>query len=122
MKGLEANKVIITHGYTYGDAFEANPWIQRVVASHDINALRMLDAKRADYALVYQRITNLLLRGEAQALAGKVKAVGRLTNADLYIAFSRKYPGIEGVLQRFDAAHARLLKGPVIQQIEKRWN
>jgi len=122
LKGLETHKVIITHGYTYGDAFEANPWVQRVVASHDINALRMLDAKRADYALVYQRITNRLLRGDAQALAGKIKPVGRLTNADLYIAFSRKYPNIEGILQRFDAAHARLLKGPVLQQIEKRWN
>ena len=122
LKGLEASKVIVTHGYTYGDAFEANPWIQRVVASHDINALRMLEAKRGDYALVYQRITNLLLRGEAQALAGKIKSVGRLTHADLYIAFSRSYPGIDGVLQRFDAAHARLLKGPVIQQIERRWN
>lgn len=122
LKGLEASKVIITHGYTYGEAFEANPWIQRVVATHDINALRMLDAKRGDYALVYQRITHLLLRGEARSLVGKIKPVGRLVNADLYIAFSRKYPGVDGILQRFEVAHARLLKGPVIQQIEKRWN
>jgi polar amino acid transport system substrate-binding protein len=122
LKGLESSRVIITHGYTYGDAFEANPWIQRVVASQDVNALRMLVAKRGDYALVYQRITNQLLRGEVQSLAGKIKPVGRLMNADLYIAFSRKYPGIDGILQRFDAAHSRLLKGPVIQQIEKRWN
>ncbi len=122
LKALGASKVIITHGYTYGDEFEANTTVQRVVASHDINALRMLDAKRADYALVYQRITKLLLRGDAQGLADKIKPVGQLINADLYIAFSRQYPGIDDIVQRFDAAHARLLKGPVLYQIEKRWN
>ncbi|OYU44841.1 MAG: ABC transporter permease [Burkholderiales bacterium PBB4] len=122
LKGLEGKRVITTHGYTYGDAFEVNRSIQRVNASHDVNALRMLDAKRGDYALVYQRITNLLLQGEAKGLAGKIKSLGPLIHADLYIAFSRKHPGAESLVQQFDAAHGRLLKNQTIAKIEKRWN
>ena len=122
LSDLEGKKVIVTHGYTYGDAFEAKLSIQRISASHDINALRMLHAKRGDYALVYQRISHLLLSGEAKALLGKIKSVGPLTDAKLYIAFSRRYPGMEGIVQRFDAAHARLLKNQTISKIEKRWN
>ena len=122
LAGLEGKKVIVTHGYTYGDAFEANRTIQRVSASHDINALRMLHAKRGDYALVYQRITNVLLQGDAKALQGQIKPVGTLTQANLFIAFSRRYPGMERIVQRFDAAHARLLKNQAISRIEKRWN
>jgi polar amino acid transport system substrate-binding protein len=122
LKGLAGQKVIITHGYTYGDAFEADPAVRRVKASHDINALRMLDAKRGDYALIYERITNQLLRGEAQALRLKIKPVGVLTRADLYIAFSRKFQGMDGVLQRFNAAHLRLLKNQSLARIEERWN
>ncbi len=122
IKGLEGQRVITTHGYTYGDALEANRTIRRVVASQDINALRMLDAKRGEYALVYQRIANLLLRGDAQQLMGKIRVSGQLTNADPYIAFSRKYPDVESVMRRFDAAHNRLLKNQMIQHIENRWN
>jgi polar amino acid transport system substrate-binding protein len=121
LKALEGQKVIITHGYTYGDAFERNTAVKRVVAGHDISALRMLNAKRGDYALVYQRITNLLLRTEVQSLGGKIKPVGQLTHADLYIAFSRNYPEVGELMRRFDVAHARLLKNQTIQNIDRQW-
>ena len=122
LRGLAGKKVIVTHGYTYGEAFESDGGVVRVSAASDASALRMLNAKRGDYALVYQRITRLLLQGELKTLAATIKSVGPLTNANLYVAFSRRYPGIEGVVQRFDAAHSRLLKNHTISDIEKRWN
>lgn len=75
---LADKHVIVTHGYTYGDAFESNAAIHRVTAPHDINALRMLVAERGDFAVVYRRITRHLERGSAQDLRGKFKRVGKL--------------------------------------------
>lgn len=122
LSSLAGKKVIVTHGYTYGDAFESNRTIQRVAANRDINALRMLDAKRADFAVVYRRITAALLRGEGKELRDKIKTVGQLTQADLFIAFSRQTPRIEDIIHRFEVAHAKLLKNQTISQIEQRWN
>ena len=122
LQGLAGQKVILTHGYTYGDVFEANTSVLRVMANHDINAFRMLDVGRGEYALVYQRISNSLFRGDAQTLKTKIKPVGVLLQASLYIAFSRKYAGIDGIIQRFDAAHARLIKNQTLSKIEKRWD
>lgn len=119
---LAGKRVIVTHGYTYGDAFESNAAIERITAPRDSNALRMLVAGRGEYAVVYRRITRHLLRGDAQDLEGKFKQVGKLEDAALYLSFSRQYPDVQAIVQRFDAAHARLRKSGALQKIEKRWN
>lgn len=121
-RNLSGKQVIVTHGYTYGDAFESNAAIQRVSAPYDINALRMLVAERGEFAVVYRRVTQYLQRGAAQDLQGKFKPVGQLDDAALYLSFSRQYPGVQTLVRRFDAAHARLRKNGVLQKIEKRWN
>ena len=122
VQGLTGKRVIVTHGYTYGDAFESNAAIQRVSAPYDINALRMLVAERGEFAVVYRRVTQQLLRAAAQDLQGKFKPVGQLDDAALYLSFSRLYPDVQSLVHRFDEAHARLRKNGVLQKIEKRWN
>lgn len=122
VRSLEGRQVLVTHGYTYGDVFESNPRIARTVAPHDSNALRMLVAERAEFAVLYRRVTQHLLRTVAKDLQGKVKPVGKLDDAALYLSFSRQYPDVQNLVQRFDAAHARLRKNGVLQKIEKRWN
>ena len=119
---LAGRRVIVTHGYTYGDAFEGNPGIERVRAPHDINALRMLVAGRAEFAVVYRRITRHLERSSALDLRGQFKPVGKLEDAALYLSFSRQSPGAQALVHRFDEAHARLRANGVLQKIEKRWN
>lgn len=121
-KSLTGKQVIVTHGYTYGDAFESNAAIQRVTAPYDVNALRMLVAERAEFAVVYRRVTQHLQRSTAQDLQGRIKPVGKLDDAALYLSFSRRYPDVQGLVRRFDAAHVRLRKNGVLQKIEKRWN
>lgn len=118
---LEGRSVIVTSGYTYGDAFESNQRIQRVSAIGDINTLRMLKTGTADQAIVYQRIWKYLSKGKGRELNGAFKSVGTLSINDLYISFSRRMPHAKEVLRRFDAAHARLLKSGAIAQIESRW-
>lgn len=119
---LAGKRVIVTHGYTYGDAFESNTAIQRIRAPHDINALRMLLADRGEFAVVYRRITRHLERGAAQDLRGQFKPVGKLEDAALYLSFSRKYPDVQELVRRFDAAHLRLRQNGTLQKIERRWN
>ena len=119
---LSGKRVIVTHGYTYGDVFERKADMVRVTAPHDINALRMLVAERGEFAVVYRRITQHLERGSAQELRGKFKRVGKLEDAALYLSFSRQYPQAESLVQRFNEAHTRLRKNDSLQKIEKRWN
>ena len=47
---------------------------------------------------------------------------GKLDDAALYLSFSRRYPDVQGLVRRFNAAHVRLRKNGVLQKIEKRWN
>lgn len=119
---LAGKRVIVTHGYTYGDAFESNALIQRVSAPHDINALRMLVAERGEFAVVFRRVAHYLERGAAKDVQGKFKQVGTLEDATLYLSFSRQYPQAQTLVHRFDEAHLRLRKNASLQKIEKRWN
>lgn len=119
---LENKVVLITHGYSYGDAFEGNSRIHRMESVADLNILRMLARSRADYAVVYQRILTYQLRDGAKDLAGQLKAVGRLEDANLFVSFSRGWPQIDTTLERFNAAHNRLLRSGRIAKIQKQWD
>ena len=121
LQDLEGHSVIVTSGYTYGDAFEGNRKIQHISAIGDINTLRMLKAGNADHAIVYQRIWKYLSNGKGRELYGAFKSVGTLSINDLYISFSRQMPHANEVLRKFDTAHARLLKSGAIAKIENHW-
>jgi polar amino acid transport system substrate-binding protein len=120
-RDLEGRNVIVTSGYTYGDAFEGNPKIERVAAIGDINTLRMLKAATADQAIVYRRILAYLLKGKGQDLQGAFKTAGTLSVNKLYLSFSTRMPDAKEVLKKFNAAHLRLVKSHAIADIEKRW-
>lgn len=121
-RDLENKVVLITHGYSYGDAFESNSRIKRMKSVADLNVLRMLARSRGDYAVVYQRILAYQLRGSAKELTGQLKAVGRLEDAHLFLSFSRAWPHIDTTIERFNAAHDRLLRSGRIAKIQKQWD
>jgi polar amino acid transport system substrate-binding protein len=121
LRDLEGRKVIVTSGYTYGDAFERNKKIERVQAIGDINTLRLLKSGAADQAIVYRHILAYLQKGKGQDLQGAFKVVGTLADNALYISFSRHLSDAKDVLAQFDAAHQRLIKSGAIARIEKRW-
>jgi polar amino acid transport system substrate-binding protein len=121
LQDLDGRKVIVTSGYTYGEAFEGNPKIERVPAIGDINTLRMLRSGTADQAIVYRRVLAYLLKGKGQDLKGAFKTMGTLSVNDLYLSFSPRMPDAKSVLRKFNVAHEKLLRSQAIADIEKRW-
>ena len=121
LRDLEGRKVIVTSGYTYGEAFGRNKKIERVQAIGDVNTLRLLKSGAADQAIMFRHALAYLLKGKGQDLQGAFKTVGTLADNALYLSFSRHLPDAKGVLAQFDAAHQRLLKSGAIARIEKRW-
>lgn len=122
LRDLEGQKVIVTSGYTYGDAFESNSKIQRVQAIGDVNTLRMLESGTADLCIVYPRILAHQTKRTGENFENTLKAVGTLPIVDLYLSFSRRMPNANQVLKKFNAAHHRLLLSHAIADIENRWN
>ena len=122
VRDLEDTRVVITHGYSYGDEFESNHKIQRIEGVADISNLRMLVAGRADYAIVYQRILRHQMRNKGHDLSGQLKTVGQLSDAKLYLSFSRNWADMPGVIERFNAAHARLARNGAIAAIHQKWD
>lgn len=121
VKDLRGKHVATTHGYTYGDDFESDKAIIREVVPGDINALRMLAAGRVEYAIVYRAILAQLQKGAAAPIKDQIAMVGEVQMNNLYLSFSRIYPGNEEVIRRFEAAHSRLLANGTIARIKKRW-
>lgn len=121
VKDLRGKHVATTHGYTYGDEFESDKAILREVVPGDINALRMLAAGRVEYAIVYRGILTQLQKGSAAQIKDQFAPVGEVQMNNLYLSFSRTYPGNEELLRRFEAAHAKLLANGGIARIKKRW-
>lgn len=120
---LRGKNVVVPTGYNYGDEFESDKLIRRQNVLSDINALRMVAAKRADYTLVYEGVLEHLLRGPAASVKDQIRIVGEIRQKnELYISFSQKAPAAEQLLKRFNDAHARLIANGGIAAIRKRWH
>lgn len=120
LAALRGRRVGVTHGYEYGDAFDGDPAMVRDVGDTDLATLRKLVAGRVDYALVYDRVAEHLARSEP-GLAGRFKPVGVLLTPDLYLSFSRDYPGAARLVSRFDAGMLRIRATGEYARIVSRW-
>jgi polar amino acid transport system substrate-binding protein len=123
LSDLYGKRVIAVNGYTYADDFYiAKPHLKFENALNDVNALLMLSGKRADYAILEERIMAFNLKTEPvlKPLAGSFRGVGYLDPLDVYISFSKKQPGIDQIIKSFDEAQARLERSGAIASILKR--
>ena len=89
---LEGKKVGITNGYTYTDTFDVNPKITRDPSPGDTQLLKKLALNRIQYAVIYDKVANLIISENKADLEGKIKVVGTLTDIELFLSFSRKHP------------------------------
>lgn len=117
---LHSKRIAVTNGYDYGAPFDSDKTMQRDVGDSDLFALRKLALGRVDYALVYDRIVASLLR-EHPELRGTFKPVGTLIEPDIYISFSRKFPGVQHDIDWFDEGLARLHASGEYDRIETKW-
>nr|WP_315464022.1 transporter substrate-binding domain-containing protein [uncultured Rhodoferax sp.] len=120
VQALRGKRVGVTNGYDYGVAFDDDPAMLRDVAASDLTSLRKLVAGRVDYALVFDRVATEIASNNP-ALAQGFRLRGVLLEPSLYLSFSKKFPGVEPLIARFDAGLEKIRKNGEYARIEARW-
>jgi polar amino acid transport system substrate-binding protein len=120
LAGLRGKRVGVTHGYDYGEAFDGDATMLRDVAPSDLLSLRKLMAGRVDYVLVFDRVANAIAK-EHPDLGKGFTLHGVLVEPNLYLSFSRSYPGIEHIVSQFDQGLAKVRSSGEYVRIEARW-
>lgn len=118
---LEGKRVAVTHNYEYGDAFDSNKKVIREAAPNDLSAFRMLVGGRADYALAYEKVANLLIRENPEAFSGKVVPVGVIEELRLYTVFSKSFPNSARYLELYERGFEIISKNGKLREIERKW-
>ena len=120
-RDLEGKQVIVTNGFEYGSEFDANLRVKRVVATKEVSVFRMLLARRADYALAYERVAHHLWRQYPEEFKDKFVAVGLIAETSMYCAFSKRHPQAQYFLRLFDEGFAKIEASGERKAIEARW-
>ena len=119
-RDLEGQQVAVTRGYEYGNEFDANPRINRLVTSHDENNFRLLLRGRATYTLAPDINARMLFKRQPD-LAGRFKVVGQLSAFGIYTTFSRQHPQSRAMLAAFDEGMKTIQANGVAKAIMERW-
>lgn len=117
---LRGKLVAVTNGYEYGEAFDGDTTMRRDVGTSDLFALQKLVRGRVDFALVYDRIVDVLLAEHAE-LRGRVKVVGTLIEPDIYLSFAPAYPDVVRYIALFDDGLTRIKQNGEYARIASRW-
>jgi len=119
----ELHKYVIgvTHGYTYGSAFENDARIVREPAPSDVSNLRKLLLGRSDYSLIYTRIADYLSSTYPEEFKGKIQQTGILLEDSLYVSFSKRRPESQRYADALDQGLRQIRANGVYAAIEKKW-
>ncbi|WP_374581735.1 substrate-binding periplasmic protein [Pseudoduganella sp.] len=120
-RDLEGHIVGVQRDYEYGDAFDLNTRIVRHVVDKNEHGFRMLHAGRIQYMAAEARIAEALFRSKPAEFGGKFVLVGTVATPELFIAFSKHFPGSADMLARFNEGYARLRKSPRYKELEDKW-
>ncbi len=120
LASLRGKRVGVTHGYDYGEAFDGDSTMLRDVAPSDLSSFRKLLAARVDYVLVFDRVANAIAKAHPELGKG-FSLQGVLVEPNLYISFSRTYPGIERIVMQFDQGLAKVRSSGEYARIDARW-
>ncbi len=118
---LKGQRVAITNGYTYGDAFRSDASIRKDVVKNDLAILRVVANKRVAYGIIYDKVMAHLLAEHGGELAGKVKVVGLLIEPDLYVSFSKKRADAKAAIEALDKGLSLIRANGIYREIEERW-
>ena len=118
---LEGKRVIVTHTYEYGDAFDSNKKVIRESVLSDLNGFRMLVAGRGDYALAYEKVAALLIKEHPSEFSGKIVPVGVIEELRLYTAFSKTFPNSARYMALFEQGFDLISTNGRLKEIEQQW-
>ena len=121
VKDLVGKDVGVTEDYEYGEAFDTNTKIKRVVSKHDIQGFRKLLNGQVKYMVAYEKVANHAFRQNAAELGGKFKPVGTTAEVGLYMAVNKNYPNAAKLLERFDQGFDGIVKDGSYQAIQNAW-
>ena len=120
-KNLEGKAVAVTQDYEYGEAFDSNTKINRIVSKHDIQGFRLVLNGKAPYAVAYEKVANHLFKQHKADLGGKFKAVGMTAEVGLFIAIGKTYPNAAKFVERFNQGFDTIVKNGKYKAIETTW-
>lgn len=120
-KSMEGKQVAVTQDYEYGEAFDSNSKINRVVSKHDIQGFRLVMSGKAQYAVAYEKVANHLFQQHKGELAGKFKAVGSTADVGLFIAVGKTYPNAAKLVASFNEGFEGITKDGKYKSIETAW-
>lgn len=101
-EALEGSTVGVTTGYAYSPKFMRNEKIKKFEANSDDHLLKMLIAKRIDFALINTLPGQLRINSDP-AYAGKIKPVGVLSVHGFFVNFSKAHPDGKAMAELLEA-------------------
>jgi len=102
LKDMEGKMVGYTIGYTYSPEILQNKKIKMFGVTSDHNQLNMLVNGRIQYALI-NTTPGIMIVNKDPKLSGKVKLVGRLSDDNFWIAFSKNHPDGKRLTETFES-------------------
>jgi polar amino acid transport system substrate-binding protein len=120
-RNLEGRTVAVTQDYEYGDAFDHNDKIRKVVSKHDVQGFRLVLNKKADYMVAYEKVADHIFSQHKGEFGDKFKAVGSTAEVGLYIAFAKTPPDAAKTVDKFSQAFDAIMKDGTYKEIEKKW-
>ncbi|MDK2123379.1 substrate-binding periplasmic protein [Parachitinimonas caeni] len=121
LKDLEGREVGVTAAYEYGEAFDSNPRVRRVVSDRDLQSFRKLLNGKVEFVVIYEKVANHLLEKHAHEFKGRIKPVGEVGETGLYLALSKTAPNARMTAEWFDRGLATILRNGRYKAIEQSW-
>ncbi|WKE67000.1 transporter substrate-binding domain-containing protein [Gallaecimonas kandeliae] len=107
LQDLLGKSIATTRFYGYGEGFDGNTAIQQRPTDRDIFGLRQLIHGKVPYFAGFDRVM-AYLETRYPELKTQVKVVGSIATTDIYMAFSKTFPGAEAKLAAFNEGLAEI--------------
>ena len=118
-KSFNGKVLTLTLGYTYPTDITNDPLNKVEYASADINNLKKIAARRADFTIIDRMVALSLLQKNPE-IKGEVALVGELSSVELFPLFSRSDHGAQA-RERYDRGMDLIRTNGTLMKIQSEW-
>ena len=119
---FHTKKFSVVRGYTYTDSFDSDKAINKVAVESDLQTLAMVARKRADFAVVYEKVAQYHISKNADMIDPAPLPVHNLVEFDLFVSFTRVDPaGSKALAAALDEGLQRIHDNGTYILIETSW-
>lgn len=118
---LRGSRVLMTHGYPYGDAFDQDKQIEKVTVQREEVVLKQLAAGRGDFGLVNTAAEPMLLAALTPEERSRIRRVTEYPQAPLFVVFSKQWPDAHRFTGLLDKGLALIQKNGQAALLKKQW-